>query len=254
MVRRGDVPTRPDRGHQGGAVAVARSRSLAPNPYTTELVGSSTVAIAYDHGTTTPARNAQFRRAGWMPNDADIFDDQFVSSNSFVIASTASDSPVAQSLTVWGVSRGSYYSTVYSYMDRNRDLNSWVPLLIDQGAGRHVYDLVRYAVPESAFQTWVPVAPGPATVAEGFALGYRPEDLAAVGTNTISDLYGLYTINAFGWGSVPRSSRASIRLHRQRPPRERQLLVQRGTGCRRAISWRQFAALPPDNNTGARTT
>jgi len=168
-----------------GQIAV----DLSANQFTTLLIGPERVFINYINGKTTPV-TVSFRKAPWMPNPANEFEDKLY----FVAAQSGDSRVVAQA-----VSRGSYYSTVRDYMMRRRDLY-WIPPQIATD-GRYSYDLVRYLVPESAFSTWAQAANDPATIAAGYQLGYSPRDMLAKGTGDITSPYGLYALESFGWQS-----------------------------------------------------
>ena len=168
-----------------GQIAV----ELRANQFTTQLIGPERVFIHYTNGKTTPV-TVNFRKAPWMPNPANEFEDKLY----FVAAQSGDSRVVAQA-----ISRGSYYSTVRDYMMRRTDLY-WIPPQV-AADGRYSYDLVRYLVPESAFSTWAQTASDPATIAAGYQLGYSPKDMLAKGTVDITSPYGLYDLESFGWKS-----------------------------------------------------
>lgn len=179
-------------------VIVAPAQSVINSAWTTEIVGGSTVSIPYANGVTTPA-TVQFRRAGWMPNNANEFESQI----SWVSASTAADSVIGgHTIVVQAMSRGSYLATVRDYMTRNQDLAFWIPLHFDLLQGRNVTELVQYMVPEEAFKEWAVVANNPNAISLGFALGYTPDRFAAWQTDQVLGGRGVYTLEAFGWKSV----------------------------------------------------
>jgi len=179
-------------------VTVVPAQSLINSDWTTEIIGGRTVVIPYANGVTTPA-TVSFRRAGWMPNNANDFENQI----SWVFASTEADSVIGRhTVVVAGLSRGSYVATVRDYMTRNEDLASWIPMHFGLFQGRTVTDLVRYMVPEEAFKDWATFANTPTTIAHGFALGYSPGQFATWKTDQIGGGRGVYTLEAFGWTSV----------------------------------------------------
>ena len=95
-----------------GQIAV----DLRANQFTTQLIGPERVFINYTNGKTTPV-TVNFRKAPWMPNPANEFEDKLY----FVAAQSGDSRVVAQA-----ISRGSYYSTVRDYMMRRTDLY-WIP-------------------------------------------------------------------------------------------------------------------------------
>jgi hypothetical protein len=170
---------------------------LADRTWTTEIVGPSTVTIAYQDGETTPA-TVRFRRAHWMPNDANEFESQL----SWISVSTRSDSAIGeQRLLVAGLSRGSYLATVRDYIERHRHLGIWFDVHLALHQGRYLDQLVQYMVSEDEFVAWAGVANNASTLAFGSALGYRPEALTEWRTDSISGGRGVYTLEAFGWPS-----------------------------------------------------
>jgi hypothetical protein len=177
------------------ALTIAPAQSIVNSEWTTEIIGPSVVTIAYEDNETTPA-TVRFRRAHWMPNDANDFEDQI----SWITASTSADSPIgSQEVTVAGVARGSYLQTVHDVMQGNPALQPWFDLYFGVLGGRNVNDLVRYMVPEQALVDWFAVSPSASTVALGHALGYRPDDLQSWQP---TDIQGVYTLEAFGWPST----------------------------------------------------
>ena len=181
---------------------------LALPPYPTELLGNGKVLIAYNGQTTTPA-TVRFRKASWMPNPANELSETSFSCT----VTTAPDSPVGErTATAWGVSRGSHYATVKSYMQKHRDLNSWIGLFLDVDANLDV--LAWYQVPESAFVAWAPAADGPATIAHGYQLGYQPQAYAAFGGGSVWSWPGLYSGQAWGWNS--RAEMLALQLDYER--------------------------------------
>ena len=179
-------------------VIVAPAQSVINSAWTTEIVCGSTVSISYANGVTTPA-TVQFRRAGWIPNNANEFESQI----SWVSVSSAADSVIGgHTIVVQAMSRGSYLATVRDYMTRNQDLAIWIPPHFDLFQGRYVTQLVQYMVPEEAFKEWAVVANNTNAVGLGFALGYTPDRFAAWQTDQVGGGRGVYTLEAFGWTSV----------------------------------------------------
>jgi hypothetical protein len=177
-------------------------------PYPTELLGNGTALITYSGQSTTPA-TVRFRKAPWMPNPANEIDRSSYSCT----VTTAPNSPIgAQSDTAWGVSRGSHYATVRSYMEKHRNLNWWIGVFLD--AGGNLDGLVQYQVSESDFVAWAPVAEGPDAIAHGHSLGYQPQDYGAFGGGSIWGWPGLYSGQAWGWNS--RAEMMALQLDYER--------------------------------------